>query len=134
MGWDATIFPKESDSCTRWTTMIQRRSQQPEQALARAAFTLMEMLVVVAILVVLAGAAVPIYLRYLEQARKDRAKADIKNLEQTIDAFNAANGTYPDTLMILTEPQADGSKAYLDPSALLDPWNRPYHYDTTSLN
>ena len=43
------------------------------RATARGGFTLMELLVVVAILVVLAGAAVPIYMTYLENAKKSTA-------------------------------------------------------------
>ena len=50
-------------------------ARRETRAAARAAFTLMEMLVVVAILVVLAGAGGVIYMRYLEDARRDTAKA-----------------------------------------------------------
>ena len=40
----------------------------------RSGFTLMEMLVVVAIIVIIAGAATPLVLNYLHNARIDRAK------------------------------------------------------------
>jgi general secretion pathway protein G len=103
--------------------------------LARAAFTLMEMLVVVAILVVLAGAAVPIYLNYLDNAKRDRAKVDVKTLQQAVEAYKTEHGQYPQNLQILTQPdQALGSFATLEQSALLDPWGNPYMFDPSTLH
>jgi general secretion pathway protein G len=94
----------------------------------RTGFTLMEMLVVVAILVVLAGAAVPIYMNYLENAKKDRAKVDVRTLAEACQAFQAQHGELPASLEVLTQPQADGQLATLETSSLLDPWFRPYQY------
>jgi general secretion pathway protein G len=98
------------------------------RAARRAAFTLMEMLVVVAILVVLAGAAVPIYLRYLEQSRIDIAKVGCKNLEQAAEAYKIRYGDYPASLQVLTQPQPDGTLPTLEGAALVDPWQREYQY------
>jgi len=112
--------------------MIQRDATK---AAVRSAFTLMEMLVVVAILVVLAGAAVPIYLNYLENAKVDRCKADVKALTQAVQAYNTRYGDYPQSLEVLTtrNPQ-DGSKATLSRESLLDPWNRPYVYEPHTIH
>jgi general secretion pathway protein G len=99
------------------------------EALARAAFTLMEMLVVVAILVVLAGAAVPIYLNYLDNAKRDRVKADFKVLETAINTYYMNNEIYPQQLQALTLPDQNGHAALLEPAALLDPWQHPYQFD-----
>jgi general secretion pathway protein G len=110
--------------------MIRRQTQ----TLARAAFTLMEMLVVVAILVVLAGAAVPIYLNYLENAKRDRVKIDIKTLEQAVEAYYTRQGDYPPSLEALTQPAPDGTKATLEPDAILDPWRQPYQYSPANVN
>jgi general secretion pathway protein G len=104
--------------------MLTRKSQ----AARRAAFTLMEMLVVVAILVVLAGAAVPIYLRYLDQARIDIAKVGCKNLEQAAEAYKIRYGDYPASLQVLTQPQPDGTLPPLEATALIDPWQREFQY------
>jgi general secretion pathway protein G len=98
-------------------------------ALARAAFTLMEMLVVVAILVVLAGAAVPIYLNYLDNAKRDRVRADFKVLETAIQKYVMDYGSPPPNLVTLTQPHQDGTKAVLDQTALMDPWQHPYQFD-----
>jgi len=109
------------------------------QATTRAAFTLMEMLVVVAILVVLAGAAVPIYLNYLANARIDRAKVDCKNIALAVEAYQARSGQYPPSLQALTQAYQDQTtgqqqKATLEPAALIDPWGQPYQYDPNDLD
>jgi len=97
------------------------------EALARAAFTLMEMLVVVAILVVLAGAAVPIYLNYLDNAKKDRVKADFKVIETAVQSYYINTGAFPQNLRDLTksDPQ-NGVKALLEQTSIFDPWQHEY--------
>jgi general secretion pathway protein G len=105
------------------------------QAAARAAFTLMEMLVVVAILVVLAGAAVPIYLNYLARARVDRAQTDVVTLEKAAEAYATKHGDYPTNLEVLCEiDQATGDKAALEYKHLMDPWNQRYNYEPQNRN
>jgi general secretion pathway protein G len=101
--------------------------------LARAAFTLMEMLVVVAILVVLAGAAVPIYLSYLDGAKRDRARLDIKQIESAVEAFYLENNEYPADLRVLTLPGAN-RRASFEEKNLYDPWGHPYLYEPQNLN
>ncbi len=52
----------------------------------RGGFTLMELLVVVAILVVLAGAAVPMYMKYLDESKRRLAWTNAKTIE-TVSRF-----------------------------------------------
>jgi general secretion pathway protein G len=105
--------------------MLARERKAP----VRGGFTLMEMLVVVAILVILAGAAVPIYMRYLDEAKVSRAKIDVKLIEEAVKAYYLKNSEYPPSLQTLTQVQADGTKPYLEPESIFDPWKRPYMYD-----
>jgi general secretion pathway protein G len=98
------------------------------QTLSRGGFTLMEMLVVVAILVVLAGAAVPIYLKYLDEAKIDRARVDCKTLEGACLAYKLKHGDFPPSLLALTQPAPDGGLPSFEPGALQDPWQREYQY------
>jgi general secretion pathway protein G len=112
--------------------MIARRQAQTA---ARAAFTLMEMLVVVAILVVLAGAAVPIYLNYLANARIDRAKTDVIALQTAVEAYTTSHGSPPATLEVLCEVDpTTGQKASLEYKHLMDPWNQHYIYEPQNVN
>ena len=99
----------------------------------RGAFTLMEMLVVVAIIVMLAGLSTWGYMRYLETAKSSKAKMDCSHISSAVEAYNIETGNYPGSLQELLQPV--GSKpAYLSDKDLLDPWNRPYSYDPNSRN
>jgi general secretion pathway protein G len=94
---------------------------------SRGGFTLMELLVVVAILVVLAGAAVPLYMNYLEQAKRQMAWTNAKTLEKVADMYKIKNGDYPTSLAELAAPGTDG-KANIEQKDLLDPFGREYMY------
>jgi general secretion pathway protein G len=100
----------------------------------RTAFTLMEVLVVVAILVVLAGIGVVVF-RYLDDSKERIAKVQIKTLQSVIESFKItdASGDFPPNLEVLTQP-LDGKPALLDAEKLTDPWQRPYQYDPNTRN
>jgi general secretion pathway protein G len=87
----------------------------------------MELLVVVAILVVLAGAAVPIYMTHLEGAKKSTAWSNAKTIEQQCEAYKIKNGDYPANLQELAHP-SDGSTPTMEEKDLKDPWGREYMY------
>src|SRR5689334_7462035 len=103
--------------------MVMRQRQAEE----RAAFTLMEMLVVVAIIVVLAGAGIPIYLNYVDKARKDTAQRGVMMLESAVKAWMLSDpqGMAPPSLDVLAQ-SINGQRAALPISALQDPWGHPY--------
>jgi general secretion pathway protein G len=103
------------------------------RAARRVAFTLMEVLVVVAILVVLAGVGGVIYMRYLDEAKVSRAKLDIHAIEGVVETYKLKNSEYPPSLVILTQPQ-DGGLAYLEQSAIIDPWGHEYGYEPNTTN
>lgn len=101
---------------------------------AREAFTLMEMLVVVAILVVLAGVGGYYYLKHLDEAKRDAARLQVKVLSEAAEAYYVKHGEFPPSLAVLTEREADGAKASLDPDALKTPWSQLYGYDPSGPN
>jgi len=63
------------------------RSNRPQRATRRLGFTLLEVLVVVAILVILAGVASISVFRYLEDAKVGRAKNDMLTIKKAYETF-----------------------------------------------
>jgi general secretion pathway protein G len=110
--------------------MIQRR----REALARGAFTLMEMMVVVAIIVVLVGASVPIYMNYAENSKIGRVKLDTRNLQGAVQAYSLTHGSFPNSLEDLTQPDSETGKAVLTHDHLMDPWGQPYVYSPNDVD
>ena len=94
----------------------------------RAAFSLMEVLVVVAIIAILAGTGTVIYLRYIDETNVKVARTGVLTLGKVADTFKLNTGRYPTTLAELTQPTADGNKPYVEPNALVDPWGHEYQY------
>ena len=60
-----------------------------------AAFTLIEMIMVIAIILVLAGLVVGVYTLVKTQSARARAKAEIEQLRAALENFRADNGGYP---------------------------------------
>ena len=90
----------------------------------RAAFTLLEVLVVVAILVVLASVASIYVFRYLEDSKKDKAKMDIMALDKAVKTYQIKNDNYlPESLQQVIQFIENQ-----DQSKLIDPWGKPYQY------
>lgn len=111
----------------RYHTMIYRSSAtRPSR---RVAFTLLEVLIVVAIIVMLAGAGTYYFLQRLEDGKEGIAKASANQLAAAAEQFYAKNQEFPASLDVLAQPQADGSGAYFPPDKLLDPWRKPFQYD-----
>ena len=64
----------------------------------KAGFTLVEMLVVLAILALLLTLASPKYFSSIERAKEATLKQDLNTLRESIDKYYADNGRYPTTL------------------------------------
>lgn len=71
--------------------------------LNNAGFTLVELLVVLAILALLLTLAVPRYFTSIERAKDAALKQSLNTLRESIDKFYADNGQYPKTLEDLVE-------------------------------
>jgi len=99
----------------------------------RSAFTLMEIIVVVAIILILAGSGVFVFTSVLVDANIGRAKMDIKNIEKAVQYYKVKHYTYPSDLATLTNPD-ENEAALLKEEALYDPWKQPYNYSPTDLH
>lgn len=60
-------------------------------------FTLVELLVVMAIVATLLSIVVPRYFRHLDLARENSLKQTLSVLRETIDKYHADTGRYPET-------------------------------------
>lgn len=79
-------------------------------------FTLVELLIVVAIMAILAVIAIPTYMKRIEEARVTRAIYEVRGLCTAVCAFEADTGAYPTALTDLS------------PNAPTDPWGNQYRY------
>ena len=69
----------------------------------RRGFTLVELLVVMAIIATLLTIAVPRYFRSLQRSREAVLQQDLTTLRESIDKFYGDTGKYPQTLAVLVE-------------------------------
>ncbi len=100
-----------------------------------AGFTLLEILVVIAILGLLIGLVAPAALRQLGGAKASVAKQSIERLGSVLDMYKLDVGAYPTTeqglLALNARPasQPGWNGPYLKGDGQpLDPWNHPYLY------
>ena len=96
-------------------------------------FTLIELMIVVVILGILATIVVPRMLDRPEQARRMKAKIDIRSIESALAFFKTDTGRFPTTSesleVLVSNPGIKGynSDGYLD-KVPRDPWGNRYLY------
>ena len=93
----------------------------PDRARDPRGFTLVELLIVMWIITLLTGIAVPRYMGALDAARVVRAIGDIRAISGEIKIHQVMNGCLPSTL------------ADIGRGGMNDPWGRPYVYNVFSL-
>ena len=106
-----------------------------------AGFTLVELLVVLAILGLLVGIAVPQLFKYFSRAKEDAARIQMQTIASGLDLFLLDVGRYPteqEGLRALVE-QPPSLEHWAGPyvsqaSIINDPWGRPYVYKIPGRN
>ena len=106
----------------------------------RTGFTLIELMIVIVILGLLATVIMPRILNRPEQARRIKAKIDIRNIESTLALFKTDTGRFPTTsegleLLVANPGTIKGYNpdGYLD-SVPTDPWGNRYIYISPGLH
>jgi general secretion pathway protein G len=96
-------------------------------------FTLLELLVVLAILGLLAAIVGPQVIRYLGSSKTQSAQVQAKNIAASLQLFRLDAGRYPtnaeglDALIKAPASVPMWNGPYLpDASAITDPWGKPY--------
>lgn len=102
-----------------------------------AGFTLIEILVVIAVIAILASIVTPMVFRNVGDAKASSARAQIEILATALDSYRLDNDFYPSTAQgiaaLRTRPQGIPTPAnwrgpYLRKDVPLDPWRKPYLY------
>lgn len=98
-----------------------------------AGFTLLEIMLVVMIIALLAGAAIYMMKGNVDQAKIVRAEADIQNIMTQLMLYDTLTGGYPTTQQgiqaLVERPMGEPQPRkwrQLMPQVPLDPWNNPY--------
>ena len=95
---------------------------------AKEGFTLIEILVVVAIIGMLGAVAVPAYMNYLADARITTTRSLIKSIEDACQMYNMKHGgKYPSQLSELQE--GDDDNPPLIDGGIEDPWGTPIQFE-----
>lgn len=102
--------------------------------LRQCGFTLLELLVVVAIIGLLAGYVGPKYFGQLGKAEVKAARAQIDAMEKALDQYRLDVGRYPtseqglNALVVQPAGVTKWAGPYLKKGLPVDPWNKPYLY------
>jgi len=100
----------------RHLPMPLNRLFRPKVVIGGKGFTLVELIIVIAILATLAAIATPLFSNYIDRTRINRAKVEIRILSREITIFHLENQRFPNSL------------AELGLGPMRDPWGNPYQY------
>jgi general secretion pathway protein G len=115
-------------------TLTYRKAHRPARR-PQGAFTLIELLLVMTILVILAGIVLPKMAGRGEQARIAAAQTQISTFGTALGAYEVDNGNYPrgrdglQALMVKPRDALSWHGPYMEKDIPMDPWHHPYVYE-----
>jgi len=96
----------------------------------RAGFTLMEILVAVAIIGILGTVAVQSVTSNIEKSKITAAQESVNNIANAVTTYYLANKKYPNDLRDLIKENSDGEAVLEGGEGVLeDPWGNEYKYE-----
>jgi general secretion pathway protein G len=104
---------------------------------ARGGFTLIELIVVIAVIATLAAVVAPAVFRNVGDAKVSAAKSQLEVFALALSAYRLDNDNFPTsdqglaalrTLPTVGDPPRNWRGPYLSKVVPLDPWGRPYVY------
>jgi general secretion pathway protein G len=104
---------------------------------ARSGFSLIEIMIAVAIMAILAAVAVPTFLNYLEQSKESSTKSNLAVINGGIKSYYLQIGQYPSKLNDLVEKPKDEDAAakwripFIENEIPLDGWGNKFQYKVT---
>ena len=104
------------------STAISVRRSKAVSTTGQSGFSLVEILIAIAIILTLAALAIPNYLAAVNRARIARAAGDIRTIGNSILGYEAINHVFPTDL---------GQVGY---ASNIDPWGQPYQYLNFATN
>lgn len=114
---------------------MQRVFVSRHRFLRRNRFSFLELMVVIIIIGLLAALVAPNFMKRLEEAKVNAAKAQIKLLGNAVKDFYLDMDNYPSRLEELINDPGDDkwSGPYLDPAKIpVDPWGNNYQYNSST--
>jgi general secretion pathway protein G len=110
----------------------------------RAGFTLLEVLIVTAVIAAILAIVIPVVQTAFHKMRVHQAQADISTLELALEGYKSKYGKYPDEnpadrvpVDALEDDGGDPSTPFMKFSdkrlvsnVFIDPWNTPYYYQS----
>ena len=105
-------------------------------------FTLLEIIVVVAIIAILAAYIAPKVAGRVDDARISKAKSDIRVLESSLELYKLDNFLYPSSEQgldaLVNKPSGEGTRNWRDGGYIKklnkDPWGNEYRYTYPGSN
>jgi len=109
---------------------------------AQKGFTLLEIIVVVAIIAILAAYIAPKITGRVDDARISKTKSDIRVLESSLELYKLDNFSYPSSdqglKALITKPSGSNTKNWREGGYIKklnkDPWGNAYQYQFPGSN
>lgn len=109
-----------------------KKNENKFASAVRRGFTLVELLVVVAIIGILGAVAMTNFIGGTDDARESAARMAVNNIDQAITMYKVKHAKLPTNLQALIETKSDDEEPMLKggDGALEDPWGAEYKYET----